>query len=396
MFNKFLNLCLALVCSLTFSNILLASQAIGLKAESTEEASLVTVELDKKSEVKIPAAEAHSTFVQIILPAVKSELTGEFFDGNSPFIRKVALFSVDEGVGIRLFTSQDPKTIVGSLSIQPLAERILIHLDHKTVPPPLTGIPSIEEVVANIEVDRDIADPAAKILGLAKAETSPEKELAKTEPVVSKSKLEKDTSKVATAEPTKITEEAPSTAIEGLTNINTSKLLENKMTYVTVFVIFFIVFIVGSMLTKRILSGGLRKPASNKLDSELYPIANYQVGPRQKITLLKIENQKVLIGVSADQINYLTTIDPSEKQPPQQAPMQARTVPKDNLPLQKTLNETPYQTAKTLASKPIKKTQVKAPASQAPRKSEPQNAGQQSIEDVTNLIRKKLKNLPNV
>ena len=66
MFNKFLNLCLALVCSLTFSNILLASQAIGLKAESTEEASLVTVELDKKSEVKIPAAEAHSTFVQII------------------------------------------------------------------------------------------------------------------------------------------------------------------------------------------------------------------------------------------------------------------------------------------------------------------------------------------
>ena len=150
------------------------------------------------------------------------------------------------------------------------------------------------------------------------------------------------------------------------------------------------------MLTKRILSGGLRKPASNKLDSELYPIANYQVGPRQKITLLKIENQKVLIGVSADQINYLTTIDPSEKQPPQQAPMQARTVPKDNLPLQKTLNETPYQTAKTLASKPIKKTQVKAPASQAPRKSEPQNAGQQSIEDVTNLIRKKLKNLPNV
>ena len=131
-------------------------------AESDEESSLVTLKYSGAELKKIGEVEEHSTFLQITIPNASSEKVGEFLDGNSPFYRKIALFeNQDKGLGLRIFPTQNPKTLMNSLTTQVLKGRILIHLDHKTVPPPITGVPKVDEVVAKVKVRNDVADPVS-------------------------------------------------------------------------------------------------------------------------------------------------------------------------------------------------------------------------------------------
>ena len=371
------------------------TDAIAVQSESTDESSLVTVVTKGLTLAGIAQPEAHSTFIQIVLPNTQSSLKGEFFDGDSPFIRKVALFSVGEtDLGLRLFTSQDPKTIIGSLSVQPLKGRLLIHLDHKTIPPPLTGIPSVEEVVANTIVKNDIADPALQssenVAKLAADEKSVTPEVPASAVVAAKESV------AVEPEPAPTEPVIDSTSLPSIPANISHELLENKMIYVTVFVIFFIVFIGGSLLAKKTLTTGFKPKKSAKLGSDLYPIAHYQVGPKQKISLLEIDNHKILIGVSAEQISYLTTIDGDSNSGSGPA-VKAQAPSSRQLSPQRTLEQTPYSRQvrqdSSIAQKPP---QPKPAPPQSPTRPAPRSDDQKSIEDVTNLIRKKLKNLPNV
>ncbi|NRA65213.1 MAG: flagellar biosynthetic protein FliO [Pseudobacteriovorax sp.] len=363
-----------------------ATQVIAIESESADDHTLITAKIQGSVLENIEKPKAHSTFIEIILPKTKSPIEGEFFDGNSPFIRKIALFAIgNDSLGMRIFPSQEPNTLMNSLSVQPLDGRILVHLDHKTVPPPITGIPTVEEVIANTEVRNDAVDPVAAM------------------PVkVNKQETEK---------------KPPENSVLEIPQFDSSvlsdDLLQDKMIYATVFIAFMILFGVGSLIAKKMLSS--KSKYMNKDNPIIQPVGNYQINPKQKITVLEISNQKVLVGISGETINYLTTIDDRASQvsnDPSKSQIVQPQLPKTlnhDVSTQK-LNKTKHQPSRL--KQEIKNTAYNNKQDARPKlednnetinrsnsvyssigSSENEN---RSIEDVTNLIRKKLKNLPKV
>ena len=138
-----------------------------VKSESDDQSSLVSILYKKgvpNTDVEI---EEHGTFIQIKIPRTVVPSPGTFYDGNSPYFRKVAAFQVDDTtVGIRLFVTQETKSLMSSLSTEYLKDRLLIHLDHKTVKPVhIDDSPPVEEIIARTTVRNDIKDPAEIMKG---------------------------------------------------------------------------------------------------------------------------------------------------------------------------------------------------------------------------------------
>ncbi len=341
-----------------------------MTTESDEESSLITLKVKGKEVDKISSFEVHSTFVQLVIPQSTSPEIGKFIDGNSPFFRKVALFKIDGNtIGLRMFPTQDPKTLLNSLTSQVLKGRILIYLDHKTVPPPLTGVPDVEDVVKKVKVRNDISDPAKQLV-----------------------RAKNDSNKTKTE----------TTDFQNSPMIDAT--IKDKLIYITVFLAILLVGFVSLLLFRRVAS---RTGVMPSLDSKITmkTLATYPISPKQKLTLIEVGKQKLLLGVSPENINYLTEINKENNAtslPYQHAqPIHNPTLPQTN---QNYKESTKIESIKAKTLNPEKKPNPYTKLNKSDMDSHVKDnrstkevvGDQKSIEDVTNLIRRKLKNLPNV
>ena len=360
-------------------------QVKSIGSESDDQSSLVSIRYKKgvpSSKVKV---EEHGTFIQIRIPQTVVMEPGTFYDGNSPYFRKVAAFQIDEStVGVRLFVTQETKSLVSSLSTEFLSDRLLIHLDHKTIKPVhIDDSPPVEEIIARTEVRNDIKDPAVEM------------------------KL--------------IDEPKPSAA-------SMSDDLKDKLSYITVVAAIFMMLMIASVMIKKYRFRSKSGP-SEVSEGHLRTLASHKLAPKQSVTLIEVGKQKVLLGVSPDGISYLTSIDENKNQAPAPAPAPAPAhtmvreplVPRlqqkadfDRQQGQNLRSSVPNKTLESLTEKDtLRKKQPAKSKSTSPAlermlssdessgvrtkfSSQKTEGDSKSIEDVTNLIRSKLKNLPSV
>ena len=342
-----------------------------LKSESDDQSSLVSILFDKGIPTQKVQFEEHGTFIQIKIPNTLVLESGKFYDGNSPYFRKIATFQIDDiTAGIRLFATQETKSIIGSLSSEYLNDRLLIHLDHKTVKPVhIDDSPPVSEIIARTTVRKDIEDPAKKV----------ERSLA---------------------------------ASESPPNLDE---LKEKLSYIAAISAVFLVIFGLFVVFKRIVVKKNELPSDIPITT-MKTLASYPLAPKQKLTLIQVGHQKILLGVSPDSISYLTTIE--ENQPT--GNIQNHMVNQTRAQFLQEPNSSVTQPIRSSTQKKLeplpKKTRTDSPTSVAEKilrsgssamdtqgkyegvraefsskKSEPK-----SIEDVTNLIRSKLKNLPSV
>lgn len=239
-----------------------------IDATSDDFKTVVTIRFDKKIGWEIPAFEDHGSFVQLIMPKTQVPKSGEFLEGNSPYIRKIAAFQVtNEDGGLRLFVSRDTPAIIKATTIEKLSDRIVMEIDHKLVEQNMSAAgASVAEVIEKTEVRHDVADPVATVQQNLKVKG----------------------------------EEPKSTETMGID-------FKNKFTTVG---IFSAVFIVGLLLLA--FSKSLVKKKIKMRESDPYSIktlANHVLSPKQKITLIQVAGEKILLGVTPDNISFLTNID---------------------------------------------------------------------------------------
>lgn len=375
--------------------------------ESTDQSSIIQLafnaKIDDANKVDI---EDHGSFLQIAISGITVLDPGTFYDGNSPYIRKIAAFQIDEAkVGVRLFVTKDANLIKPAVSFDRLGKQLAIHLDHSLIrkshtPAPVPGVPSAEEVIENTKIRKDIPDPAA--ITHSKSEQLPVDDSQKSPSFFS----------------SLVSADGP---------------LDAKFDAVAIFsAVILLIYLTGWALKRH----HLRKPSSSMQIEPLQmkTLSTYAIAPKQSLKLIEIGPKKVLLSVTPDGINYLTSI---EDEVPYRAtqglgvpaqrdtrPIQARPSPqlqmtegRSDVSKKLLTDETPSRkltpkrsiAGNSTASKILEGSSddgVRVSLNSAKNKSKNATKNIQehddlpaqstSIEDVTNLIRRKLKDLPKI
>lgn len=391
-----------------------------IDGEADAKMSIVNVRLDHSPGWEAPFQfQDHGSFLQLNLPGAIVPEPGKFYDGSNPYLPKVAVFQVTPSeAGIRFFASKNAAKIKEALSAELLGNRIMITIDHLKLeallaqapaPIELVGPPSelaqsnptAESVIAQTEVSTDIPAPAALFKGDAKTKAAAEAKLA-------------------------------SGGID----------LRGKLISVSIFS----AAMLGLLGLTWLLRPYLRKKAAAKgLVSEpafgMKTLASLPLAARQKISLIQVGDEKILLGVTPDNVTFLTAIGKSQ---PAQAP-QAFAAPQSFTRMLETraeslemrqapvLKKLPGNDPETLGA-PKAETPTKAPVQEPVKASEPKaklqggrinlsvgedgvkqvptgkrskdsakspasedsGDGQKAIDDVTRMIREKLKTLRTI
>jgi flagellar protein FliO/FliZ len=324
------------------------------------------------------------SFIQVTLPNTMVPKPGQFVEANSPYIRKFAAFQLDEQTaGLRLFVTKEAAHLVGAVTTDILENRVVVMLDHAEAEKqllahfdgvPVTGGPTAEEVVQKTEVRSDVPDPAKTQVTArnvpAKAQTAATPDAAA----------------------------APSWS-DGL---------QEKMVMVTIFMAVMLALMIGMKSWRRVMT---KMPGAPVQDYSLKTLATHAVGPKQKLTVIQVGQEQILLGVSPDNINFLTSLkNPNDAQPRvaiDPALFQKQALPKE-APVRRSgpvLDDVPPRPAARPRSTP--RSELPEPGSaisygindQGIKNMKPSSRQQEepsSVDDVTRMIRKKLRDLPKV
>ncbi len=385
-----------------------------IDAESDQKSSVITMRYDTKPTFAKPVVEAHGSFLQVVLPHTMVLKPGVFVEANSPFIRKFAAFQLDEDTAaLRLFVTKEAEQFVNAVSVDILENRVLVIIDHEKAEKELlanfSGVPvkgSPEQVLKSTEVRKDIPDPIA-IMSAAKAEVAMDKiapvasaELAAAQVETKDIEVIKDKAKV----------KAKAAAVAGTTEEEKPRWadgLESKLVAVTVFVALMLALLIALKSWRRVATKVLPPGA----DFSLKTLATHALGPKQRISVIQVGQEQILLGISPDGINFLTTLKSSSDQPRlhlDPSMYQKTLAPSPKRPLRENQSVEPLQKSRSPEPRSDSRAEPRSDRAEpgssirygvgdegiknfkgSPRESD-------SLDDVTRLIRKKLKDLPKV
>ncbi|RZA21933.1 MAG: hypothetical protein EOP10_16055, partial [Proteobacteria bacterium] len=418
-----------------------------IDGESDQKSSVITLRYDTKPGFQKPVVEAHGSFLQIVLPNTLVLKPGVFQEANSPYIRKFAPFQLDEDTAaIRLFVTKEAENLAPAVSVDILENRVLIIVDHekaeKAVGPsfngvPVTGGPTPEQVVKQVAVRSDIPDPISLMSNAKKGDaiTAGPAPAPASSPIVAAAVAAVQAQSAPTPVAQKV-EAAP--PINGADSAAFAKAaikteaqvagaeaptprwadsIETKLIAVSVFC----ALMLGALIALKSWRRAATKALPPGADFSLKTLATHALGPKQKITVIQVGGEQILLGVSPEGINFLTSLR-SQTEGPSMPRM-----PIDPSLYQKTLSPTPKRPALRESNEPLSRPSPLARSESRPtrdtesrgggvepgssirygvgdegiknfkgRPSASSNQNDESLEDVTRLIRKKLKDLPKV
>jgi flagellar protein FliO/FliZ len=137
--------------------------------ESDEAMSLFNVRFDKKPAwTKLSDLQEHGTFLQLVLPNTVVPNPGEFFEGNSPYVQKIAAFQLTpSSAGVRFFTSESAAKTKQAATVEVLGKRVVVTVDHAQMKKLLAAKPTVKTVKAG--TTRTITEAASPDAVIAEA-----------------------------------------------------------------------------------------------------------------------------------------------------------------------------------------------------------------------------------
>jgi flagellar protein FliO/FliZ len=104
----------------------------GIDGESDDAMSLINIRFVRKpSWTKLNEVQEHGSFLQIVLPNTIVPNPGEFYEGNSPYIQKIAAFQLTpNSAGVRLFTTENAAKTKQAANVELLGKRLVFTIDH--------------------------------------------------------------------------------------------------------------------------------------------------------------------------------------------------------------------------------------------------------------------------
>ncbi len=353
-----------------------------MDAESDQKSTAITVRYDSKPGFDKPKIEAMGSFLQISLPNTLVPQPGQFVDAKSPYIRKFAAFQLDpQTAALRLFVSKDAAQLAPALSVDILENRVLIILDHiqaeKSLQPVIETVqPKPQEALA------PVASPSPDI---------PKNQVPSTKSIVSEENVNE--------------KKQTSGSIEEMARPNVDDGMKEKLVIVTVFLAVMLLLLIGLKTWRRLMTK--KWPLSPTEGITVKTLATHPLGPKQKLTVVQVGQEQILLGVSPDQINFLSSLNKREDIPVrssyemQPMPRNPSVAPPKREALAEPVSSksasrrtgTPQEPARSGSSISYG---IGDDGIKNLKNSRPVQADQDSIEDVTKLIRKKLRDLPKV
>ena len=252
--------------------------------------TIVTARLNKAPDWKAIELEEHGTFLQIKLPQTQIPSSGEFFDGNGPFLRKLASFQLpNEDGALRLFINQDASKAKLATTAELLGDRLVITIDHKKleqlISPALAKIevaPAASNNAANSTTAIDVALPQNVVTDTKTTESSVNPNTAESNKTLSASNGDQLHAQ--------LTKGAGICAILflGLLGLQLHRVRRRKS-------------------KKSAIDRDFMEPATMRV------LSSIAVGQKQKLTLVQVGGQQLLIGIGPESINLITSIEQRPK-----------------------------------------------------------------------------------
>lgn len=340
--------------------------------------TIVTARLNKAPDWKAIEIEEHGTFLQIKLPQTQIPSSGEFFDGNGPFLRKLASFQLpNEDGALRLFINQDASKAKLATTAELLGDRLVITIDHKKIEqlisPALAKIeaaPAANNNVANSTTALDVALPQNVVAGTKTIESTVNANTADSNKTLSPSNGDQLHAQ--------LTKGAGICAILflGLLALQLHRVRRRKS-------------------KKSAIDRNFMEPATMRV------LSSIAVGQKQKLTLVQVGDQQLLIGIGPESINLITSIEQRPKvanfanaletaNPNAEIRLKAPDQVTPTRPTRKPIS------ASTLPSRPvasIKGNSINVGIGEdGPINMKSQNGNKES--DITKILRDRLRNLP--
>jgi len=253
-------------------------------AESDKKSTSISLKFDSKISMNKLDPEFHGTFIQLVLPNTRVLESGKFYDASGPLVRKVATFQLSPGRGaVRLFVTREASDFDRGINIDYLDDRIILFFSHEKIsnggklPDILeskiaVNKKNVKKVIAATKVRTNIEDPAGLIAG---------------------DKMQPASSIV--------------TSFEGGLN--------DRVVTATAFSAVMLFILLASFGYKKMR---LRKAVGvekSGFDLQIQTISSYALSPKQRLALVQVGQEQVLLGVSPDSINFLKTIDQGSSGP---------------------------------------------------------------------------------
>lgn len=374
----------------------------GISSESNDKMSIATIKLNSKPDMPNVDLEDHSSFLQIRLPNTITAESGRFYDGSGPYIAKIAAYQVNPtDTIIRLFLTKSATAIKEATDAQILNKRIVVTIDHN----------------AARKADHVAETIAAKIPTEVPSSAPP---VAATLPVTASSAaLEKVEANTLPTAPVPPVAEKIENAKDDAVNISSLSNLDKKLNMLALASLIFFVLFFGFMTLRRIYRGR-RAGTLSKDVITMQVLHNLAISPKQRLSLVQVGNERLLLAISPDQVSLISTIaNPEVSRMPAMQPMHSPSAPaitQSQAP--RKMMAPPPPAPRVAAPRPVAQTHT--PSAEAavepkinPRKINyaisddgitelkvPGRAGKQNsnqaIDDVTKMIREKLKNLPKL
>ena len=249
-----------------------ASTTLGVvDVESDGKLSAVNIRFaDKPSWTEPQALEDHGTFLQIQLPNTIVPEPGKFFDGAGPIIKKIAVFQLTPTTaGVRMFVDKDAAKVRQASAAELLDKRVVVTIDQDKLDA-LTAaeIPtelqkpemSAEEVIASVNVDRGIDAPAAALKGQA----------------------------------------TPGFKVGGLD-------LRSKLIQVSLFSGAMLLLMAFAFMMKPLMKRRRAKIGGESV-IDMKMLASLALAPRQKLSVIQVGDEKILIGITPENVSFISVI----------------------------------------------------------------------------------------
>ncbi|NDE14193.1 hypothetical protein EBZ80_04610 [bacterium] len=427
---------------------------VKIEGESDKAVSIVTVALSgrpdwsKEENGSNPVVEDHGTFIQVLLPQTVVPSPGNFLDAHSPFITKIAAFQVPNAksgqptdAAVRLFLNRDAAIVRKATFAEILADRLVVTLDHK-------------KLDAAIAASGQIMSPASRETpeaGATAESKEPGQPLAPADLV--KAEVAQGTDPIE--EPASSdSRERSTSANSGWTRVGAKVPdLSGKLAIASGFSLFMLALLGIVYKWRRINpfnpkfedTGAVRAPSTSRFKNiikhrvpqsedgddfardtvrmTMKTISTMHVGPRQKLALVQVGSETVLLSISPTGIQFLTNVGSQSNRPQPVQMMQMATAPMQQIsaPSPKSFEERVAerdadQLEEVQTSRPrvkpasrqgattAKKVRVAITDSgisnletgaEAATESRPAGkASEKPSDDITRLIREKLRNLP--
>ena len=357
--------------------------------ESDDLSSVVTARFNQNLIGDTPQIEDHGTFLQIKLPGVLIPESGKFIDVKSPYITKIATFQVNESTGaLRLFLNNDAAVVKQASKAEVLGDRLLITLDHNK-----------------------LAQLVSKPGEVKSAEKTAE-QFVKTAEV--KSEIIEQEKKI---------ESAP-----GIGSSLQTLQLGEKMTMAAIFSAVMIFGLLGSLTIRKLkrkkfnFENAEEEQASIPVKMKL--LSSMAVVGKQRLSLVQVGDQQILLSVSPESITYIATIPKkgqtfgdhllNENAPPpaMRAPLQQQQLRQHNQPSIPVRQVAPKLRAPVASSG--SQPQIESQGSRVvnrvvngavnstlnsatgAKSADSQMANNSQYEDISKAIRERLKKLPHI